>query len=135
MSILLSCINMRSTRQLFCQVSIMFAHSYFTTIKYYTTLKRAYGHVTVGKGFTTIKNYTTLKPILPAGRGAGFTTIKNYTQLSNYYCGVPREIEVLLPLRITQRSNINALLAGVHGICWRYFKLVSRLPYKAVMIP
>ena len=65
-------------------------------------------------GFTTIKSYTTFKLCSVRNCSApSFTTIKNYTQLSNYYCGVPREIEVLLPLRITQLSNLfEAILRG-----------------------
>ena len=76
--------------------------------------------------FTTIKNYTTLKRLMAAAIAfGGFTTIKNYTTLKQMSMVrlVPLRV-VLLPLRITQLSNINALLAGVHGICWRYFKLV-----------
>ena len=67
-------------------------------------------------GFTTIKSYTTFKLCSVRNCSApSFTTIKNYTQLSNYYCGVPREIEVLLPLRITQLSNVtcSGSLGGV----------------------
>ena len=83
----------------------------FTTIKNYTTLKRLMAAAIAFGGFTTIKSYTTFKLCSVRNCSApSFTTIKNYTQLSNYYCGVPREIEVLLPLRITQLSNVRVLL-------------------------